>query len=143
MQIQKLDVSHIEALQKIYDQQFGVEAWTKEQILSAFSNQAVAFYGIFDKENLVSFASVLVSVDDINLLDIATLNTYKNKGYAKALLNFLISLKQPNQTISLEVKSKNIPAINLYNSFGFKTLNVRKKYYKDGDDALCMFLLNE
>lgn len=140
MQIQKLNKSYINELQKIYVEQFGAESWTYEQILSAFDNQAVSFYGIFDGNCLVSFASILVSIDDINLLDIATLDSHKNKGYAKALLRFLISQKQPNQTFSLEVKSKNIPAITLYQSFGFKTLHVRKKYYKDGDDALCMFL---
>ena len=142
MQIHQLKKSHIDDIQKIYNQQFGIEAWTKEQILSAFDNQAVSFYGIFDGDCLVSFASILVSIDDINLLDIATLDSHKNKGYAKALLKFLISQKKSNQTFSLEVKSKNIPAITLYQSFGFKTLHVRKKYYKDGDDALCMFIVN-
>lgn len=142
MQIKKLDKSYINELQKIYIEQFGAESWTYEQILSAFNNQAVSFFGVFVDEKLVSFASILTSVDDINLLDIATLEEYKNKGYAKALLKYLISLKKLEQTFSLEVKSKNKPAINLYESFGFKTLHVRKKYYKDGDDALCMFLEN-
>lgn len=143
MQIQKLNASHIDALQKIYNQQFGAESWTKEQILSAFLNQAVSFYGIFNEEKLVCFASIMTSLDDINLLDIATLEEYKNKGYAKAMLKYLISLKELGQTFSLEVKSKNYIAINLYTSFGFKTLHIRKNYYKDGDDALCMFLQSE
>ena len=37
----------------------------------------------------------------------------------------------------LEVRSKNFVAINLYESYNFKTIYVREKYYKD-DDALIM-----
>ncbi len=138
--IQKLSINNLEQLESIYVQQFKGEAWTKEQIKSAFLNNSISYYGIFENEELISFAGIMVTPDDINLLDIATKDGFKNKGYAKEMLKFLIGLKSDEQTFSLEVKSKNFPAISLYNSFGFKTLHVRKKYYKDGDDALCMFL---
>lgn len=138
--IQKLSIKNLNELENLYIQQFKDEAWTKEQIKSAFMNNSISYYGIFQKEELISFACIMITLDDINLLDIATKDGYKNKGYAKEMLKFLIGLKNDEQTFSLEVKSKNLPAINLYNSFGLKTLNIRKKYYKDGDDALCMFL---
>lgn len=138
--IQKLSIKNLNELENLYIQQFKDEAWTKEQIKSAFMNNSISYYGIFQKEELISFACIMITLDDINLLDIATKDGYKNKGHAKEMLKFLIGLKNDEQTFSLEVKSKNLPAINLYNSFGLKTLNIRKKYYKDGDDALCMFL---
>lgn len=138
--IQKLSIKNLNELENLYIQQFKDEAWTKEQIKSAFMNNSISYYGIFQKEELISFACIMITLDDINLLDIATKDGYKNKGYAKEMLKFLIGLRNDEQTFSLEVKSKNLPAINLYNSFGLKTLNIRKKYYKDGDDALCMFL---
>lgn len=140
MQIQKLSFSHLDVLQEIYVEQFKNEAWTRQQITDSLNSSSTEFYGVFQNEKLVSFASILITPDDINLLHIATLNKHKNKGYAKSLLNFLLSLKKTEQTFSLEVKSKNTPAIKLYEQFGLKTLHVRKKYYKDGDDALCMFL---
>lgn len=142
MQIKELNKNNIQDLMLIYNEQFGNESWSREQVLSAFDNPAIAFFGIFCDDILVSFVSVLRTIDDINILDIATLQHYQGKGFAKKLINFLISNRQQNQTISLEVKSKNIRAITLYQLFGFQTLNIRKKYYKDGDDALCMFLLN-
>ena len=138
--IQKLSIINLDELENLYAEQFKDEAWTKEQIKSAFMNNSISYYGIFQNQVLISFAGIMVTPDDINLLDIATKDGYKNKGYAKEMLKFLIGLKNDEQTFSLEVKSKNLPAINLYNSFGLKTLNIRKKYYKDGDDALCMFL---
>ncbi|MBE7082712.1 MAG: ribosomal-protein-alanine N-acetyltransferase [Clostridiales bacterium] len=140
MKISKLSIQHIDQLVDLYNQAFGKEAWSRAQIIDGLNNKSCAFYGIFDGDTLVCFASIMTSLDDINLLDIATKQEYKQKGYAKALMEHLLSLKNKEQTFSLEVKSKNLPAIKLYQSFGFKTLNIRKKYYQDGDDALCMFL---
>ena len=37
----------------------------------------------------------------------------------------------------LEVRSKNINAIRLYQKYDFKIINIRKNYYKD-DDAIIM-----
>ena len=45
--------------------------------------------------------------------------------------------------ITLEVRVSNIPAINLYEKFGFSSVGVRKKYYQDNnEDALIMFTEN-
>ena len=40
------------------------------------------------------------------------------------------------EKITLEVSDKNKVAIDFYHSFGFKTVNIREKYYKDGSNAL-------
>ncbi|MCI7003215.1 MAG: ribosomal protein S18-alanine N-acetyltransferase [Clostridia bacterium] len=140
MEIVKLNSAHIDKVENLLKEQFGNEAWNKSQIASSFNSNSTHFYGIFDGETLITVASILVTPDDINLLDIATSENYKHKGYAKTLLKYLLTLKDDGQTFSLEVKSKNTSAINLYTKLGFKTLTIRKKYYKDGDDALCMFL---
>jgi len=139
-QIIKLNETHLNIIMQIFSQQFKAEAWSKQQILDSINSKSTIFYGLFVDNILTSVASVLITVDDINLLQIATEQHFKRKGYAKKLLSFLLTLKNNDQTFSLEVKSKNTPAIALYSGFGFKTLNIRKNYYKDGDDALCMFL---
>lgn len=142
MQVVKLSNQNLDEIEKLFKEQFMQEAWSREQIQSSMLSPSTSFYGIFTDNQLICVASILQSIDDINLLDIATKNGYKQKGYAKFMLQFLLSLKKDNQTFSLEVKSKNLPAIKLYESFGFKTLNIRKNYYKDGDNALCMFLVD-
>lgn len=140
MEIIKLNKSHINAIHDLCIEQFKNEAWTAQQLISSLENKSTHFYGIFNGEQLVCFASIMQTPDDINLLDIATKDEYKRKGYAKEMLKFLIDIKNENQTFSLEVKETNLNAIKLYESFGFKTLHIRKKYYKDGTNALCMFL---
>lgn len=44
--------------------------------------------------------------------------------------------KKNIKLINLEVSSKNSTAIQLYKSFDFKEVGVRKKYYKDSDALL-------
>jgi len=140
--IMQLNKGHIQDVHNLLLEQFKQEAWTKEQLMASLNSGTTHFYGIYINNILACFASILCTIDDITLLDIATKQEFKNKGLAKKMLTFLIGLKNAEQTFSLEVKSKNESAINLYKSFGFKALSVRKKYYKDGDDALCMFLVD-
>ena len=40
------------------------------------------------------------------------------------------------KTITLEVVTDNIPAIKLYEKFGFEIINVRKKYFNGKDSYL-------
>jgi ribosomal-protein-alanine N-acetyltransferase len=51
------------------------------------------------------------------------------------------SANKQSSVILLEVRQSNNAAINLYKSFGFKEIGVRKKYYKD-EDALMLRLIN-
>ncbi len=84
----------------------------------------------------------LESLDDVNILSIATKEKYKNKGFASALLEHLKKYsKLNNKTLSLEVKSKNHVAINLYTKLGFKIVSSRLNYYKDKDTAIIMFYM--
>ena len=56
------------------------------------------------------------------------------------LLHKLIELCKEKEysSITLEVNTKNIPAIKLYEKFGFKNVGIRKKYYNGLDDAVIM-----
>ena len=48
---------------------------------------------------------------------------------------------QKCNSITLEVRESNLPALKLYEKLGFKVAGKRKKYYSDnGEDALIMWL---
>lgn len=75
--------------------------------------------------------------------DLATLfvlEPYRKKGIATALIKALLKhLHAQNiKSISLEVSVENKTAIRLYESFGFKSLTMRKNYYPNQVDALLM-----
>ena len=140
MEIKNLTKQHIEQIHQISIQQFENESWTQKQIQDSIESQTSICIGTFVDDELVSYAISQDSLDDINLLLIATKNNQKNKGFAKLLMKYLDDVASAQQkTFSLEVKNTNTVAISLYEKFGFKTLHIRKKYYKDGADAFIMF----
>ena len=71
--------------------------------------------------------------DRIEINQIEVLEKFRCKGIASSLLEELIKQKKD---ITLEVRENNIPAIKLYEKFGFKKIAVRSKYYGNIDGIL-------
>ena len=89
-------------------------------------------------ENLeeVSYIIIEETFDVVNIVDVFTKEEYRRKGYSYKLFSYLIN-KYKDVKFMLEVRSRNVSAINLYLKLGFVVIYVRKKYYND-DDALIM-----
>jgi ribosomal-protein-alanine N-acetyltransferase len=77
-----------------------------------------------------------------HLVSIAVSQEHRKKGVAKALLsNSMIAIKKYKiQEYVLEVRVSNYNAIKLYEQFNFQILNIKKKYYRDGENAYYMTL---
>lgn len=97
-------------------------------------NETIYLY----KENNINkgFIHIQNGLDIIDLLNIIVKPEYQNQGIGSVLLKYIIDNKQDKKTM-LEVRSKNINAIKLYQKYDFKIINIRKNYYKD-DDAIIM-----
>ena len=97
-------------------------------------NETIYIY----KENNINkgFIHIQNGIDIIDLLNIIVKPKYQNQGIGSVLLKYIIDNKQ-DKKIMLEVRSKNINAIKLYQKYDFKIINIRKNYYKD-DDAIIM-----
>ncbi len=65
----------------------------------------------------------------------------RRMGVATALLlELLEQIDGPDARLTLEVRRSNMPAIALYERFGFRSAGVRRRYYQDnGEDALIMW----
>ena len=71
---------------------------------------------------------------------IAILPEFRRQGLAGKLMERLISETcGEDGVIFLEVRAGNVPAVGLYDSFGFREIDRRKNYYRNPDeDALVM-----
>jgi ribosomal-protein-alanine N-acetyltransferase len=80
---------------------------------------------------------VLPREGEAELLRIAVAQAHRRTGLAKSLMreciNYLVATGV--ESAHLEVRDSNIPAKALYKSLGWQQINVRKAYYKDGEDA--------
>ena len=79
--------------------------------------------------------------DELHILNVAVHPEVRRRGLGRAFLERLMRVcaRERLQYITLEVRVGNMAAIALYESFGFKRIGHRRRYYADnGEDALVM-----
>jgi [ribosomal protein S18]-alanine N-acetyltransferase len=76
--------------------------------------------------------------DELHILAVAVDATARRRGLGRALVSDAIAFAREREitVVLLEVRRDNIAALGLYESLGFARMNVRKKYYRDGEDAI-------
>lgn len=108
----------------------------KEELTNGNSKYLVAK---IDNE-IVGFAGIIPVLDEADISNIVVNKNYRNQKIGSLLLEALfdlaISLKI--QKINLEVRKSNVPAIKLYEKYGFEVCGVRKNYYSNIEDAILM-----
>lgn len=79
-------------------------------------------------------------VDEVTLLDVAVRGTRRREGHGRALVEELLAwAKEAGARLCLlEVRTSNTAARSLYATLGFEEVNVRRRYYEDGEDAVEM-----
>ena len=79
-------------------------------------------------------------INKAHLVSIAVSEDNRRKGVSTALLNESMPavLKEDISEYVLEVRVSNYPAINLYKKFNYKVHSIKKKYYRDGENAYYM-----
>ncbi len=93
-------------------------------------------------EKIAGFAEFKIVDEEADLQMIALKKEYQKKGYGKLfLLELLNELKEKGiEYVYLEVSERNESAYHLYKKLGFEELDVREKYYRNGDNAILMKL---
>lgn len=116
--------------------------WSCQTLYSELNNPNSYYIVAKASTEIVGFAGIWKSVDDIHITDIVVKKDFRKKGIGSLLLEKLISMTKELKfkELTLEVNSNNEPAKKLYLKFGFKELGVRKRYYNNTDDAIIMTL---
>ena len=94
-----------------------------------------------ERSSILGFAVAQRLADEFELVDIATVPHERQQGVASALLTRLLQVGDELGLVAmhLEVRSRNLAALRLYEKFGFELARTRRSYYRDPeDDALCL-----
>ena len=130
------DIDYIEQIFNLEKKIFKSSAFNKSYLdtLIKGDNSFIYVYLIDDKVS--GYLMVLDSIDVYEILAIATVEEYRNKGIAQKLLD-----KIKTKDIFLEVRESNKIAINFYKKNKFKEISIRKNYYsKPTENAIIMKL---
>ncbi len=75
-----------------------------------------------------------------HLMNIAVDPGWRRRGLGAAMLSEMLRRIGEDGACTLEVRTSNSPAIELYERFGFRAAGTRPRYYRDtGEDALIMW----
>jgi len=146
IKIQPMQRSEVEDVLKIEEQAYGDHHWSKNSFYGELSNNLAHYYSAFNKDGeLVGYAGSWQVIDEAHITTIAVKPEFKRKKIAEALLKRIVDdcYNCKIKYLTLEVRVSNVPAIKLYEKYGFKSLGERKGYYQNNnEDALIMWTEN-
>ena len=135
--IKKLTINDVDYIEQIFNLEkdiFKNSAFSKESTENLVKEDNSFIYAYLIDEKVCGYLMVLDSIDVYEILAIATVEEYRNKGIAQELLD-----KIKTKDIFLEVRESNEKAINFYKKNNFKQISIRKGYYSDPtEDAIIM-----
>lgn len=139
IEISTMMLNDLEQIKKNLQTDFD-DFWNFKIFKEELANNNSMYLVLRYENEIVSFGGIKIILDEADIMNIVTKKDKRNQGFAKFLLNELITIaeEQNCKTITLEVDEDNLPAINLYKDFDFKEVGKRKNYYKNGNTAILM-----
>ncbi|MBR3036043.1 MAG: ribosomal protein S18-alanine N-acetyltransferase [Lachnospiraceae bacterium] len=124
------DIAAVEALEK---RTFSMP-WSQSDFERCVQEAHYRFFVAADEEErILGYAGYLYDFDEADITNVAVDEACRRKGIARHLLQTLLSdgQEQGVRTFFLEVRDSNLPAVCLYESFGFQRVGTRKDYYRE------------
>jgi ribosomal-protein-alanine N-acetyltransferase len=134
------DVPAVDALEQ---RLFLSDAWPLHMFLSELSQPETRRYLVAESGgDIVGYAGLMCIEPVADVQTIAVVPEFEGRGIGSALLTRLIEEARLRGAadVLLEVRADNPRAQQLYVRFGFEQIHVRRRYYRDGVDALIMRL---
>lgn len=139
IEIRRLSARNIEDL-------VGLEAanqprpWSEAVFSDEIAAKNRAYLAVFDGKQLLAYGGVLVIEQEAHILNLLVAPDQRRQGHARRLMIALVeaSIEMGARHMTLEVRSRNEAAIELYRRFGMAPVGIRPGYYGD-DDAVIMW----
>lgn len=115
--------------------------WTEKLIIEEISNKNSVSFVCKINNNIVGYIFFRYLFEEGEVLKICVLPSFRKFGIGYSLMEKALEIAYENgvEKVFLEVRESNVPAISLYEKFGFCVYAKRSKYYPDnGEDALLM-----
>ena len=129
MKIRKSIPSDLDNIKKIEEDNYGY-ILTEELI-----NDSLHTHFIIEEDSFIGYISIWHDDNKAQIESIIVNN--KNNGSGQTLFKYALDYLN-GYVITLEVRKSNAIAIHIYEKYGFKTVTIRKNYYKNNEDALLM-----
>ena len=115
--------------------------WSENALREELFNDTACFIAaVTDEGEVVGYAGLHCVLDEGYIDNIAVRPQYRRQGVAGELLEAFLRFGAANLAfLTLEVRQSNLPAIALYEKYGFFKVGQRKNYYDaPKEDAILM-----
>lgn len=116
--------------------------WTRQMFESELCSPEKSIYLVAcEGKQLIGYIGLNQIQNEGHITTLAVHRTYRRRGIASELIKQVAraALQKKIDLLTLEVRTSNIAAQNLYRKLGFKVAGLRKHYYNEtGEDALIM-----
>ena len=115
-------------------------AWSLSMFVLELSKPSGVCLAAIDGRDLVGYLICARYAEAHHLMNVAVDPDRRREGIARALIDEMLERTGPGASITLEVRVSNAGAIALYESYGFRGVGTRRRYYADtGEDAIIMW----
>ena len=117
------------------------DAWSYRDVQDLICTEGGMCFTAVDGDEVIAYVIGRLIAPEGEIYRVAVAPHKRQRGIGYRLLDYAVktSKGQGLERLFLEVRSRNVPAINLYRAYGFKEIGTRKNYYKDPqDDAIVM-----
>lgn len=137
--VRKMEFRDIKKVVEL-EEKYLLESLGEKLLASELSekNNGVSFYVIENDYVVIGYIGRYYFFQEAEVLNFVVDESYQRQGYGQKLFDKMVEDMKDVKKITLEVRASNIKGINFYTKNGFKQVGVRKKYYKNGEDALLL-----
>ncbi len=121
------------------------DAWDYRSVVDLISTEGSMCFTACEGERVVAYVIGRLIPPEGEIYRVAVAEDKRRRGVAYRLLDYAVKTSRGRglESLFLEVRSQNLPAIKLYTAYGFREISRRKNYYKDPvDDAVIMLRAN-
>ena len=119
---------------------FGPDAWSEASLRDELEGPFRRAVVLVAAEEVLGYAVTLLAGDVVDLQRIAVRPDRQRRGLAGLLLADALAAARAGgaERMLLEVSAANEAAVAFYAAQGFTRIDVRRRYYRDGSDALVL-----
>ena len=120
------------------------DPWSKKDIFSYICSESGMCFTVIEDGKVIGYLIGRIIAPEGEIYRIAVHPDRRCRGIGYRLMSYALKTEKGRglETVFLEVRSKNAPALFLYESYGFERIGERKGYYKNPDDDAVLMMLS-
>ncbi len=114
------------------------DPWSRETLKEELKSERSVYFTVKEEQRTVGYGGIKTLAEEAEIMKIAVTKEKRRSGAGSALIKALLSAAEASgaKELFLEVRKSNLPAINLYEKYGFEAYGIRKNYYGGKEDAV-------